>query len=273
MKTEEKAVGALAMVSSEEVLPVESEINAIVRIDAIDGEIVEGAEYPGDPGSKDQGSAQPESLDPVKAFTLWLEQATPKDLEEAEPKLEEMVLGCHRNGRAWRLAMGEHLYKHREVVKKRGSRDWTEWVTDTLEMARQSAYDLMRRWTEEYGYGLEDHNEPDQPNPKAEAIKETIEKAREKRKGRGRSTSTPELSDHVRVPWPELFVTRDARDRFKEARERDEESVYRICRAAFFVVIGEADPEEKPDANGGAIPVPAEPDGAGQEETNVGAGD
>ncbi len=129
--------------------------------------------------------------DPVKAFRLWLEQATEKELAEAEPKLEEKVLTCHRNGREWRLAMGEHLYKHREVVKKRGSRDWTKWVTDTLLMPRTTAYDLIRGWTEEYGYGLDAHNEPDQPNPKADAIKAAIMNAREKRNGRKRAPSPP----------------------------------------------------------------------------------
>jgi hypothetical protein len=39
--------------------------------------------------------------------------------------VEEDVLNCHRTGRNWRLAMGERIFKHREVVKKRGTRNWT----------------------------------------------------------------------------------------------------------------------------------------------------
>jgi hypothetical protein len=199
--------------------------------------------------------------DPVTEFEQWLERATPQELEEAEPKLEEKVISCHGSGRDWRISMGEHLYKHREVVKKRKSRDWTKWVTETLDMGRTTAYDMIRDWTQEYGHCIEMHDEPDQPNPRAEEIKDAIVQAKENRKGRRRAPAAPELDGHVKVPWPEMFVTRDERDLFKEARERNEEGVYRICRAAFYVVIGEPDPESEPGVEDGAVSAPAQAQG------------
>jgi hypothetical protein len=212
----------------------------------------------------------PES-DPVTEFKQWLANATEQDLEEAEHKCEQAVLGCYRNGSEWRLAMGGHLYRHREVVRKRGTRDWTKWVTDTLDMGRTTAYDLMRAYTQEYGHTVDEHNEADQPNPKAVEIKDAVVKAREERKGRHRAPAAPQLDGHVRVPFPEVFVTREVRDLFREARERDEDGVYKLCRALIFVVIGEADPESETGVEDGVVPVSAKV--VVEEEANAGAAD
>jgi hypothetical protein len=244
----------------------ENEITSKAPVSGIDAQIVEASESPVGSCSREQGQPTLDKSDPVTEFELWLEQATAKELEEAEPKLEENVLGCHRNGNEWRLAMGGHLYRHHEVVRKRGTRDWTKWVTDTLDMGRTTAYDLMRAWTQEYGHCIDEHDEPDQANPKAEEIKVAIVKARERRKGRRRAPAAPALSGHVRVPWPEVFVTREACDRFKEAREQDEDGVRKLCRAAFYVVIGETDPESEPGADAGVVSVPAQVES--EEATN-----
>ncbi len=245
----------------------ESEITSILPSSVIDAQMVEASESR--LGSSSPGESQPKSAqsDPVTEFKLWLANATEQDLEEAEHKCEEAVLGCYRNGSEWRLAMGGHLYRHREVVKKRGTRDWTKWVTDTLDMGRTTAYDLMRAWTQEYGHCIDEHDEPDQPNPKADEIKDAVVKARGDRKGRQRAPAAPELDGRVRVPWPEVFVSRDERDLFKEARERNEEGVYRICRAAFYAVIGETDPESEPGVEDGVVSVSAQV--VVEEEANV----
>jgi hypothetical protein len=229
-------------------------------------QIIESQESQVGSCSQEQRQPTPEQPDPVAEFKVWLEQATEKELEEAEPKLEAMVLSCHRSGRDWRLAMGGHLYRHRAIVKKRGSRDWTKWVTDTLDMGRTTGYDLMRAWTQEYGHCIDEHDEPDQPNAKAEEIKGEIVKAKEKRKGRRRAPAAPDFSDRARVPWPEVFVRREQRDRFKEKLERNEAGVNKLCRALVFVVIGEPDPESEAGADSGAVSVPARVEG--EEATN-----
>jgi hypothetical protein len=68
------------------------------------------------------------------------------------------------------------------------------------------------------------------------------------------------------VPWPGIFVTREQGYSFKEKLERNEEGVCKICRAAFFVVIGEPDPESEQGADAGAVSVPARVEG--EEATN-----
>lgn len=240
----------------------QNQIAPLVPVSVMHAQIVEASESPVGNGPQDQ--CQP--FDPVTEFKLWLANATKPELEEAEHRCEENVLGCYRNGSEWRLAMGQHLYEHRELVKKRGSRDWTRWVTDTLDLGRTTAYDLMRAYVQEYGHTIAEHDEPDQPNAKADEIKESVVKAKEKRKGRLRAPAAPQVDGHVRVPLPEMFVTREECDLFKEARERNEEGVYRIYRAAFYVVIGKADPEAELGADDGVGSVPARVEG--EEATN-----
>ncbi len=242
-------------------------ITSIAPGSGVDEQIVEVSEGPVGSCFPEQSQPGPEQSDSITQFKQWLANATEQDLEEAEHKCEEAVLGCYRNGSEWRLAMGGHLYRHRSVVRKRGTRDWTKWVTDTLDMGRTTAYDLMRAYTQEYGHCIDEHNEADQPNPKAVEIKDAVVKAREKRKGRHHAPAAPQLDGHVRVPWPEVYVTREERDLFKEARERNEEGVYKLCRAAFYVVIGKLDPESEPGADDGVVSVPAQVEG--EEETNV----
>jgi hypothetical protein len=91
---------------------------------------------------------------------------------------------------------------------------------------------------EEHGHGVEDHNEPDRPNPKADEINTAIANARDKRKGRDRAPAGPDQDPHVHLPWPKTFVTREECGRFKGECERDLDRVHRICRAAISEVIG-----------------------------------
>jgi hypothetical protein len=68
--------------------------------------------------AKEANPESPAESNPVTKFKLWLEQASAKDLEEAEPEFEKKALSCYRTGHSWRLEIGECFYKHREVVKK-----------------------------------------------------------------------------------------------------------------------------------------------------------
>jgi hypothetical protein len=229
------------------------------------------SEYPA--GGSGRGLGQPVTTesDPIKSFHSWLGNATERELEEAERSSEERVLGCNRSASEWRLAMGQYLYEHRELVKKRGSRDWTKWVTDTLNMGRTTAYDLMREYVQHYGHTIAEHDETDQPNAKADEIKNAVVEAKEKRKGRTRAAVPLVVNRQVRVPFPQIYATRDERSLFMEAKEKDEERVCRIFRTAFYDVIGITVPEAATEINDSSAALPA--NGDGQEATDDQASD
>jgi len=185
-------------------------------------------------------------LDPVLQFDSWLDQATPDEIQEAETKYEIDLVAYHKGrGREYILGSGERLYKHRAVIKRLGTRDWTDWVTKTLGMPRQTAYDHIRAWLGEYGHALklDVHNEADRPNPKAEEIMAAIKAALQARKGLRRSTTAPQLENNVRVPWPEVRMTRSEIDRFKEMRERDPELFYELMCQYFYELSQQIDPQ------------------------------
>ena len=185
-------------------------------------------------------------LDPVLQFDSWLDRATQDEIQEAETKYEIDLVAYHKGrGREYILGSGERLYKHRAVIKRLGTRDWTDWVTKTLGMARQTAYDHIRDWLGEYGHALklDVHNEADRPNPKAEEIMAAIKAAREARKGLQYVTAAPQLENHARVPWPLVHMTRSEIDRFKEMRERDPELFHELMRRYFYELSQQIDPK------------------------------
>ncbi len=66
-------------------------------------------------------------LDPVLQFDSWLDQATQDEIQEAETKYEIDLVTYHKGrGREYILGSGERLYKHRAVIKRLGTRDWTD---------------------------------------------------------------------------------------------------------------------------------------------------
>jgi hypothetical protein len=121
---------------------------------------------------------------------------------------------------------------HREVVKKRGTRDYVAWL-DSNQWPRTTVYEQIADWlaSQEY-YTLPVETLPDEVNPREQAIKQAIEEARNARLGRGRAPK-PELEGHVRIPWPVLFAMRDEIDLFREAWRTNEAKVAEILLDAF----------------------------------------
>src|SRR6266581_4102869 len=75
----------------------ESKRTCIVRSSVIDPQMVEASESR--LGGSSPGESQPKSAqsDPVTEFKKWLANATEQELEEAEHRCGENVLGCYRN--------------------------------------------------------------------------------------------------------------------------------------------------------------------------------
>jgi hypothetical protein len=135
-----------------------------------------------------------------------------------------------------RLDAGRWHWMHREVVKKRGTRDYVAWL-DSNQWPRTTVYEQIADWlaSQEY-YTLPVETLPDEVNPREQAIKQAIEEARNARLGRGRAPK-PELEGHVRIPWPVLFAMRDEIDLFREAWRTNEAKVAEILLDAFQTVI------------------------------------
>ncbi len=188
--------------------------------------------------------------DPVAAFDSWLAGATEQEVAAAEPikwaDLEEYERGT---GHEYVVESGRRLYEYREIVKKRGTRDFTKDVTSL--MKRQTAYYRIEAYLKAHGHELlpTEHNEPDRPNPRAHLVQEAIEHARRDRAGLvivPRRTPV-ELSENVRVPWPIVRVTRYEVDNFKERREQDPARMYELARQKFY------DLSEQPDPQAGKV--------------------
>src|ERR1700676_3227548 len=141
----------------------------------------------------------------IGRFDAWLHTATPDGLERAERALEAGVRRVGGRYREARLDAGRWHWMHREVVKKRGTRDYVAWL-DSNQWPRTTVYEQIADWlaSQEY-YTLPVEVLPDEVNPREQEIKQAIEEARNARLGRGRAPK-PELEGHVRIPWPVLFA-------------------------------------------------------------------
>jgi hypothetical protein len=170
----------------------------------------------------------------IDRFNAWLETATPDALEWAERALEAGVRRVGRRYRAARLEAGRWHWMMREVIKKRGTRDYCAWLDANF--ARTTVYEQIRDWLDSQHYMLPIETLPDKVNPREEAIKQAIEAARKAREGR-KQAPKPQLDGHVRIPWPVLFAMRDDIDLFREARRTNEASVAEILLDAFQTVI------------------------------------
>jgi hypothetical protein len=172
----------------------------------------------------------------IDRFNAWLQTATPDGLERAERALEAGVRRVGGRYREARLDAGRWHWMHREVFKKRGTRDYVAWL-DSNQWPRTTVYEQIADWlaSQEY-YTLPVETLPDEVNPREQASKQAIEEARNARLGRGRAPK-PELEGHVRIPWPVLFAMRDEIDLFREAWRTNEAKVAEILLDAFQTVI------------------------------------
>jgi hypothetical protein len=172
----------------------------------------------------------------IDRFCAWLQTATPDGLERAERALEAGVRRVGGRYREARLEAGRWHWMHREVFKKRGTRDYVAWL-DGNKWPRTTVYEQIGAWLDsQEHYTLPVEALPDEVNPREEAIKQAIEAARNARLGRRRAPR-PELEGHVRIPWPVLFAMRDEIDLFREAWRNNEAAVAEILLDAFQTVI------------------------------------
>jgi hypothetical protein len=171
----------------------------------------------------------------IDRFNAWLQTATPDALERAERALEAGVRRVEGRYCEARLEAGRWHWMAREVIKKRGTRDYCDTLIEAG-WAVTTVYDQIRDWLDSQNYTLPVETLPDKVNPREEAIKLAIEEARKVREGRKRAPK-PELAGHVKIPWPVLFAMRDDIDLFREALRTNEASVTEILLDAFQTVI------------------------------------
>jgi hypothetical protein len=172
----------------------------------------------------------------IDRFNAWLQTATSDGLERAERALEAGVRRVGGRCREARLDAGRWHWMHREVIKKRGTRDYVAWLTAN-QWPPATVYDQIRDWlASQEHYTVPVEALQDEVNPLEEAIKQAIEEARNARRGRGRAPK-PELEGHVRIPWPVLFAMRDDVDLFREAWRTNEAAANEILLDAFRTVI------------------------------------
>jgi len=172
----------------------------------------------------------------IDKFNAWLQTATPDALERAERALEAGVRRVGGRYREARLEAGRWHWMAREVIRKRGTRDYCGWL-DSNQWPRTTVYEQIGDWLDsQQHYTLPMETLPDEVNPREEAIKLAIAAAAAVRAGRKRAPK-PELDGHARIPWPVLFAVRDDIDLFREAWRTNEASGAEILLDAFQTVI------------------------------------
>ena len=180
------------------------------------------------------------------AITVHLEDGearkTKADCLQADTldQLREKFRAWWVRGSAWRLEVGELLYRIKEKA------DHGEWgaFLDEFDLARSTADDYVRRYMEQ-----RDITEPRQfdvpnpergPDPEADQRKAEIEVEQAKRKGKKATHHATEL--HVRVKNLEPLQLGMYRDERKENPDR----VTDIWLRAFFEIIGQDPPITPP---------------------------
>jgi hypothetical protein len=139
----------------------------------------------------------------INKFNAWLKGASPDALARAERALDTGVRRVITRHWETRLESGRWHWMRREVIRKRGTRDYVEdlkangWAVTTV-------YEQIRDWLDSQNYLLPIESVPDEVNPREQAIKAAIAEARKAREGRSRAPK-PELEDNVRIPWPALY--------------------------------------------------------------------
>jgi hypothetical protein len=180
-------------------------------------------------------------------------------VEDLIESLIEQCRECYVRGAEWRVAMGEKLFKLRAAIKAAGTRDFTETIEQRLGMKRQTAYDYIWEYEVASGQTEQAVTGTDQPNPRAEAIVNTIAEEREKREDldqveRGANSDsiadTPpastqpsapksdvKLDQHVKVSLPKIHVTADEEEAYKAALKENRDYVVVQFRTAFYAIL------------------------------------
>lgn len=135
----------------------------------------------------------------IDKFNAWLESATPDALERVERALDA---GARRvDSRYWkvRLDRGRIHWMRREVIKKRGTRDYVADL-EANGWAVATVYEQIRDWLDSQNYVLPLETLTDKVNPREQQIKAAIAAARLAREGR-KHGPRPQLEENVRIPW------------------------------------------------------------------------
>lgn len=171
----------------------------------------------------------------IERFNAWLNAATPEALERAERALQAGVRRVGGRYSEARLEAGRWHWMAREVIKKRGTRDYVADLTANG-WAVATVYDQIRDWLNSQNYTLPVETLPDKPNPLEQQIKAAIEAARKAREGRER-VSKVELNGRARIPLPTLYGTRDNVEIFSELRKTHAARIAEIFLDAFHTAL------------------------------------
>jgi hypothetical protein len=170
----------------------------------------------------------------INKFNAWLKGASPDALARAERALDTGVRRVITRHWETRLESGRWHWMRREVIRKRGTRDYVEdlkangWAVTTV-------YEQIRDWLDSQNYLLPIESVPDEVNPREQAIKAAIAEARKAREGRNRAPK-PELEDNVRIPWPALYGNRTLNENFLNAWKINQDLAFKILYEAYELV-------------------------------------
>ena len=170
----------------------------------------------------------------IDKFNAWLETATPDALDRAERALDAGVRRVITRHWETRLESGRWHWMRREVIRKRGTRDYVDdlkangWAVTTV-------YDQIRDWLDSQNYVLPIETMPDEVNPNEARIKAAIAEARKAREGRKRAPK-PELEEHVKIPWPAMYGNRTLNENFLNAWKNNQAAAFEILYEAYEMV-------------------------------------
>jgi hypothetical protein len=156
-------------------------------------------------------------------------------------QLRDKFRACWVHGSAWRLEVGELLYR---IKEKSEHGEWGTFL-DEFDLARSTADDYVRRYME--GRDITVPRQFDVPNPErdpdpeADQRKAEIEVEQAKRKGKKATHHATEL--HVRVKNLEPLQL----DTYRDERKENPGRVTDIWLRAFYEIIGIDPPITSPD--------------------------
>jgi hypothetical protein len=163
-------------------------------------------------------------------------------------QLREKFRACWVRGSAWRLEVGELLYK---IKEKAEHGEWGIFL-DEFGLARSTADDYVRRYADEAQITApRQYNEPT-PDPEANGRMSLIEEEHKKREGRKPSEHATEL--HIRIKDVKPYEM----TLYKVERMESPDRVKAIWQMAFIEIIGD---DESTDATDEKT-TPAETEGA-----------
>jgi hypothetical protein len=143
-------------------------------------------------------------------------------------QLREKFRACWVRGSAWRLELGELLYKIKEKAKH------GEWgfFLDEFDLARSTADDYVRRYADEAQITApRQYNEPT-PDPEANVRMSLIEEEHKKREGRKPTEHATELHIRIKDLQPDQLTL------YKVERIANPDRVKAIWQMAFIEIIG-----------------------------------